>query len=214
MDRDGGGTDDEGSLRAVRLWPKRAVHRALLDAVLECAGDRGYAEMTLSEVLARAGVNNRTFHRYFGSLADCFAEAYELAAEDLAEELLAAGRREETWQAGYRATIATFLAFVRNRSKLARVLVVEHRVADGRAAAQHAKVMGRLARALDRGRHEPAAAERMPSLTSRLVLGMVEFAVGELIVSGRAQDSDELASSLTYVGVLLYCGRQAAEAEI
>ena len=214
MERDGGGTDAEGSLRAVRLWPKRAVHRGLLDAVLECAGEHGYAEMTLSEVLARAGVNNRTFHRYFGNLADCFAEAYELAAEDLGEELLAAGRGEETWQAGYRAAVATLLAFVRNQPKLARVLMVEHRVADGRAAAQHAKVMGRLARALDRGRREPEAAERLPSLTSKLILGMAEFAVGELIVSGRAQDSEELASSLTYVGVLLYCGRQAAEAEL
>jgi AcrR family transcriptional regulator len=214
MDRAGDANDDGGSLRAVRFWPGPGVRRTLLEAVLDCVGERGYGDVTLGEVVARAGTTNRAFHKQFATLADCFAEAYELAAEDLAEHLLTEGRRPESWRAGFRAALVAFLDFVKERPDLARVLLVEHRAAGGRVAAKHADVIARLAQALGRGTGETSASDRLPSFTPQLLLGVTEFSAVELIIGDRTEHADELLPSISYLAVLLYYGREAAEKEL
>ena len=55
---------------------------ALADAVLALVVERGFRELTLQDVLDRTGSSNRAFHRYFESVADAFAAAYERLTTD------------------------------------------------------------------------------------------------------------------------------------
>ena len=60
--------------------------------MLLTAGALGYEAATLQEVAERAGVSRAQFQRHFGSREECFAAAYEAAAERLVEDVLEAGR--------------------------------------------------------------------------------------------------------------------------
>jgi len=57
----------------------------LLFAVMKVAADRGYAQATVSDVIAAAGVSRRTFYECFSNIEDCFLAAYELGAGRLDE---------------------------------------------------------------------------------------------------------------------------------
>ncbi|MFJ3799438.1 TetR/AcrR family transcriptional regulator [Streptomyces sp. NPDC090088] len=60
------------------------VYTAMAQALTE----RGYAAVTVEDVIRRAGVSRQTFYRYFDSKADCFAAAYQAAGESLLTQVL------------------------------------------------------------------------------------------------------------------------------
>jgi AcrR family transcriptional regulator len=201
----------DGSLRAVRSWPQAdALERRLLEAVLACVGESGYPQTTMGAVIERAGASNRAFHRHFASLEECFAEAYELAAEELCAQLIAIGRAERSWRAGLRAALAWFLRFVAEQPQLARVVVLEYQFAGEEAIRKHTELIGRLCAELDRVRSEPGE-RQLPQATAQMALGAIEFGARVAIVREETAKAEEMLDGLDYFVALLYLGREAAE---
>src|SRR6478672_6443881 len=62
----------------------------MLDAVVAAVAEKGYAEMTVADVVARAGVSRRTFYEQFDDRLDCFLAAYVANVEALIAEIAAA----------------------------------------------------------------------------------------------------------------------------
>lgn len=202
----------EGSLRAVRSWPRQAdaLERRLLEAVLACVGESGYPQTTMKRVVESAGSNNRAFHRHFETLEECFAKAYGLAAEELCTQLIAIGRAERSWRAGLRAALGWFLRFVAEQPQLARALVLEYHFAGEQAIKKHAELLGRLGAELDRARGE-AGERQLPRVTAQMALGAIEFGVRIAIVREESAKAEKMLDQLDYFVALLYLGREAAE---
>lgn len=59
----------------LRELKKRQTRAAISRAALELTVDRPYAEVTVAEIAAAAGVSRRTVSNYFSSKAECFAGA-------------------------------------------------------------------------------------------------------------------------------------------
>jgi AcrR family transcriptional regulator len=55
----------------------------LLAAMIALAAEHGYAEVTIAEVIARAGVSRPTFYEYFSDKDACFLAALDSVADDL-----------------------------------------------------------------------------------------------------------------------------------
>ncbi|MET0863445.1 MAG: TetR/AcrR family transcriptional regulator, partial [Nakamurella sp.] len=62
-------TDQAG----LRERKKDATRRALAEAALDLAIERGYAAITISDITEAVGVSRRTFSNYFSSKAECVA---------------------------------------------------------------------------------------------------------------------------------------------
>ncbi len=100
--------------------PKVIDIDALFDAVVRVFADRGYAEATTQEMAARAGVNEVTLFRRYGTKAALVAEAFRhvLARTDFAElqvtgdvraDLVDVIRRYEATNHAYGGAVATLL---------------------------------------------------------------------------------------------------------
>src|SRR4030088_3013757 len=69
--------------------PATITASALARTALMLWDERGYENVALSEVAAAAGVNERTFFRYFGSKSDIVWQAIDTSFSDLHRRLVA-----------------------------------------------------------------------------------------------------------------------------
>ncbi|HEX4307014.1 MAG TPA: TetR/AcrR family transcriptional regulator [Solirubrobacterales bacterium] len=144
-------------------------------SILELSGERGYASLTMAELLNRAGSNRSRFYATWTGKEDCFTSAYGRAADELEDRLLGAGNTVADWDTGLAASLVELAEFTSESPDLAVGLMGEVRVAGGPALRKHDQVLGRLAGALDRGRQEPSATVPPPA-TARFVLRAIEAA--------------------------------------
>src|SRR3954451_8517965 len=92
-----------------------AVQRErLLAAMLRATAELGYREVSVQDVLERAGVSRPTFYEHFENKEACFLAAFDAAAARLRERLEAAGEAEgaENWRGRLRLSLEELLRFV------------------------------------------------------------------------------------------------------
>jgi len=205
------------TLRAVRSWdeaiPERGTDEGVLEAMLLTVGARGYDRATLGEVLKRSGVSRDRFQRHFGGKEECFAQAYEMAADRLGEDLVEACREAGSWRGGFRAALARLLRTVAEQPLLAKALLIEVRAARGRAWDKHQRALERLAEAVDAARREPDA-HPTTKLTAQFVVGAIEESICVEIGAGRAAKVERLLPDLAHLAVLQYFGEDEAWLEL
>src|SRR3954451_15478765 len=77
-----------------------AVQRErLLAAMLRATAELGYREVSVQEVLDRAGVSRPTFYEHFENKEACFLAAFDSAASRLRERVETAAGEGEGWRA-------------------------------------------------------------------------------------------------------------------
>lgn len=199
-----------GPLREVRSWeealPDRDSDAGVLEAMLLTVGERGYANTSVRAVAERARISQDRFHRRFGGKQECFARAYEEAAERLAAQVLAAGRDAGEWREGFRAGLAELLAFVAEQPLQARALLLEVRAARGDAWVKHQEVIARLTAALETARDQPGARPGASPMTAGFVAGAIEESICVELAAGRAAEIEHLLPDLTHLAFLQLFG--------
>jgi AcrR family transcriptional regulator len=63
----------------------------ILLGMAEAMRDQGFVDTTVADVIARAGVSRESFYRLFTSKGDCFAAAFDQAAEILLQRIASSG---------------------------------------------------------------------------------------------------------------------------
>jgi AcrR family transcriptional regulator len=63
----------------------------ILLGMAEAMREQGFVDTTVADVIARAGVSRESFYRLFTSKGDCFAAAFDQAAEILLQRIAAPG---------------------------------------------------------------------------------------------------------------------------
>src|SRR4051794_16802232 len=75
-----------------RALVTRTQRERMLDAMARAVAAKGYAKLTVSDVVALAGVSRRTFYEHFADKEECFLESYTAGASAIAAELAATVR--------------------------------------------------------------------------------------------------------------------------
>jgi len=186
----------------------------LLEAMLLTSGEIGYEQVSVRNVIERAGTSRATFYKHFEDREDCFACAYSEASEWLYRRLLGVARREPTWRAGLRATLAELLEFCANQPALAKALLIEVHAAGKRPLAQRADLMERLSRALDSARREIPSRQAPPPITSGFIVGAIQSLLAAKLLDGDAERAPEMLPGLLHFVVMQYLGESAAWEEM
>jgi AcrR family transcriptional regulator len=189
----------------------------ILDAVTRAVGAKGYAEVTIGEVVKLAGVSRRTFYEQFQDKEECFLAAYETGTELLIGGILEAELDlpvDAGWRDRLRVGIESFLNGLASEPVLAATLIVGVSGAGPRAAqlrqevyeryASEYRMLGRLA-----AHQEPAIAPPADPLLHALVGGMGEL-VQRHIVSEGAETLRDLTPALVEFATVVIEGRRGA----
>ena len=188
----------------------RRLREALLDLCLE----RGYADLTLDRLLARADLDQAAFYRRYADLDACFAAVLgEIYAEffDRATQAVAG---ESGWRDRMRATAYALLRFLRSDERVARLATVEAQHAGEGAQRLFLETFNRLVDLIDEGSAE-AGGPDSPSRATALGVGGVVFArIQEAVAEGELGLGEEEIPELMYGAVFPYLGAEAAAEEL
>src|SRR5690349_7238725 len=123
----------------------------LLQAAVELGTERGFASLTLTDIVSHAGVARSTFYEHFADKEQCFLEAFDHAAELVIERVLAIEPPSAgTNPSPMHAYVAIFLDLCVEEPGLARLVAAD------------VSALG------------PTAAERQQAIRVRIADGLVE----------------------------------------
>jgi len=133
---------------------ERSQRDRILWAMAEVSAEQGYANVSVADVLSRAGVSRATFYQLFRDKEDCFGAAYESLAELITSTLTAEFARLSSQETGARTghraietldkLLALLLQLLVDAPSLARTFFVEVSVASPEAARRRKAAMDRF----------------------------------------------------------------------
>jgi AcrR family transcriptional regulator len=228
--------DGEGELAAAWTLPRGrhglapeyvAAHQRarLLRAVCELCAERGYAETTVSRIVRRASVAQRTFYRHFDGKEACFLAAWEGAAAELEQRVLAAvGAGQAVAQPGAQApargpaerergrgrsrrvvlALRVLLEELAAHPALARTLFVDVLFAGPRALRSRERVLESCRAAL------PAPPAGAPAQAAEAALGGVVETIYHTVLVGEAATLPAIGDELAYCLLCPLVGHEQA----
>jgi AcrR family transcriptional regulator len=187
----------------------------LLVAMLRATAQLGYRELSVQDVLERAGVSRPTFYEHFENKEDCFLTAFDMAAGRLRQRLGAAAEEGETWRERLRLTLEDLLRFVNEEPDAAMTLIVDARAACPPALLRRDDLLDHFASSLDAlVRAESSDDARPSAIAAAGIVGGIEALLYSRINRGETDDIESLLPSLMYFAVLPYEGQAVASEEL
>jgi AcrR family transcriptional regulator len=193
-----------------------AVQRErILAGMIFAVAEDGYRQVSVQDVLERAGVSRPTFYEHFDDKEDCFLAAFDAAGDRLYGRVSEAAKIGVDWRERLRSGMVELLSFVVEEPEAAQVLVIEGRAASPQSLQRRDALLDRFAGCVETtvaGEvEEPAAAS---GLTSAGVVGGIEALLYSRLYRGETEDLASLLPSLMYFAVLPYLGPAAAGEEM
>jgi AcrR family transcriptional regulator len=184
----------------------------VMAAATRAVDELGYAETSVSSIVARARVSRRTFYEMFANRDECLAAVLEDALARIELELERTGVGGLVWRERLRVGLWVILSFLERERVLARVCVV-HALAGGPAVCvQREQALARLAVVVDEGRREGRGGEPARLMAEGLV-GAAYMIIYARLHEGRSEPLTGLLGELMGLLVLAYLGPAAARRE-
>ncbi|HTA96458.1 MAG TPA: TetR family transcriptional regulator [Solirubrobacteraceae bacterium] len=189
------------------------VQRArILAALIGACAEHGIANISVSNIVTRAGVSRRTFYELFANYEECLLAALENSFATAAAPALEAYQAQRGWREQIRAALQALLGFFEEQPQVGRLLVVESLGAGPRVLEHRARVLAQIAGAIDEGRTAGRAGAALPLFTAEGVLGGVLAVMHRRMLEPEPRLL-ELAGPLMGMIALPYLGAAAARRE-
>jgi AcrR family transcriptional regulator len=185
----------------------------IVEALIEIAAERGYAETTIETILERAGLERPAFDRHFRGKYDCFLSTWQEINEGCMREMLEAFNSQDEWPDRLRAVACEIVDSLRNDPARAS-FAVEVLAAGDAARARRDMTMRVIASLIDAGRNEMDDPEAVPHTTAEALAGSAYGQVYAKVVKGQADELPALVPQLMSAAVLPYLGIEAGLAEL
>jgi len=178
-------------------------HRARLTAGLAAAiAEKGYAAVTIADVVRIARVSKRTFYEHFADKEACFLALYAETSDELLELIAsAAASAAGPWDARLAAAARAYFERVAAEPELIRAALLEIQAAGPRGRELRREVQRRYAEQLRSlstaaAAEEPGISALTPALATAVVGGLNELML-EAAEAGQAARMGELAAAAT-----------------
>lgn len=197
------------SVRAPRNWDEAAntgaqVARArICEAMARLVAERGYAAVTVADVVSAVKISRRTFYEHFEDKESCFLETYRIGCENGMAQIDDALRSldDPDWRTRLRVSLEAYVAILANEPHFARVLLIDVLGAGPRALAMREQVLAEYV-AHYRGLRELAREEEpgLPSVPEeflRALVGGIAELVQQVLLESKPKDIPDRLRGLT-----------------
>lgn len=178
----------------------------LIAGLAEAIAERGYAAVTLSDIVRHAKVSRRVFYANFEGKEQCFLAAFEVVVDHLRELIGDGAAGVESWPAQAIAALRAALAFLAEEPDLARLCLLESRTAGPAVTTRFNAAVAELVPALAQGRAERPEGERLPASTEDSTLGSLVSLAQRKVAAGEAAQLGDLLPDCTELILLPYLG--------
>ena len=191
----------------------RNQRQRILAAVAEATSERGYARMSVEDVVRGAGVSRRTFYELFDNKEHVFLEAYDQVGNLLVAAVRAANESENGFANRVTAGFRVFLELLEASPAFARMCIVEVMAAGPEAFAKRTHVMGEFAKLIEENaRTELDHGASVSAMHAQTIVAGAYEAVYRMTAAGEIDRLSTLLPDLVESALLPYVGEEAAAA--
>jgi AcrR family transcriptional regulator len=184
----------------------------LMGATADAVAELGYAELTVGDLISRAGVSRRTFYQLFDDKLECVLAAHQVALDHLTDVIAETCSGQFAWPDSAAAAIDGALEFAARSPNEARLAMIPcHTVPEPKltevARAAHERLEGLLRSGRKRSRGTRAPSE----LTEAALVGALTAIVGARLSRGEVDDLRRLGPELVQIVLAPYLGYEEAQ---
>ncbi|GAA1645857.1 TetR/AcrR family transcriptional regulator [Actinoplanes couchii] len=181
--------------RAIKRGPRRmpaeevaAVQRErLYDALVHTVAEKGYANATVSDICAAAGVTRPAFYALFAGKDDAFLATYRYGTGVLMRLMEKAYDAAPGWRAGARDALGVLLDVLASVPAFATMAIVEIDAVGPLGRQERAELLARFARFFDEAPGQPLPAELVHTVVGGVYSTIYRFAAQGRVVELPAQ---------------------------
>ncbi|MDR3454031.1 MAG: TetR/AcrR family transcriptional regulator [Rhodoferax sp.] len=120
-------------------------HR-LLEGLAQAVAEKGYADVTIADIVREAGVSRRTFYEHFAGKPQALIALFEAASRNALQVLRAAIDPARDWQAQVEQAMTAYLGCLAQNPVLLRTLFIDILGLGAPGLAARRRVNGEIAR--------------------------------------------------------------------
>jgi AcrR family transcriptional regulator len=202
--RDGLGPQLMGEIQRARI----------LTAMVQISGEHDRENVTVAQVVKRAGVSRRTFYEIFIDRDDCFLRAFDDGIDRASRYVLDAYDPDARWAERIRTALTGLLSFLDVERGTGHLLIVGSLGAGSEALERRQSVLTQMITLVDEGRKESKVGTEPPLVTAEGIVGGVLSVLHSRLLEDTPRRLGELTGPLMSMIVLPYLGPTAARKEL
>jgi AcrR family transcriptional regulator len=187
----------------------RDQRERLVAAVPGVVAERGYAGMSVADIVRAAAVSRNAFYKSFADKRECFAVAHDAGHERLFEILSGPCETGGTVEERVEGSLIAGLAALAGEPALARMLFVEAPAAGEEIALRHHDWLARYGTLLRAVAPEEAASNPGPEVET-LIVGGIAGQIGSEVLHGRTTGLPGLIEPMREYVLAFYAPAEAA----
>ncbi|HEU5063139.1 MAG TPA: helix-turn-helix domain-containing protein [Solirubrobacterales bacterium] len=182
----------------------------IIAALANETSEKGYRQVTVADIVRRAGIARNTFYENFRSKEDCFLATQEFAMSTALERVVEAAGRYENWTERVRAGLSAFLQYVVEEPALARTCMVEALSAGPAAVQRYEESQQAFVSLFRLGRDVSPHGGELPDTLEEAIIGGVFWIVYQRLAVSEVKEIPEVLPELVEFALTPYLGAEAA----
>jgi AcrR family transcriptional regulator len=182
----------------------------IITALAQESSERGYQQVTVADIVSRAGIARNTFYENFRSKEDCFLATQEYAMSTALERVVTVAGNLDGWAERVRTGLTAFLEYVVEEPALARTCMVEALSAGPAAVERYEESQEAFVTLFQLGRDVSPHGTELPETLEEAIIGGVFWIVYQRLAAGEVTAIPRLLPELIEFALTPYLGAEAA----
>ena len=188
----------------------RSQRTRIILATAQATMVKGYADTTVADIVAAAGVAKESFYKHFTDKQHAFLEAQQQFTQDILDLCVASYFAEESWPRRVWSALRTLLSLIASNPAIAHLRLVECYAAGPEAVRRAEEITRSFTIFLEEGyRHRPQARE-LSHMSSQAITGAIFEIIQRQVEDGRTAETQRLLPQLTYIAIAPFAGPDEA----
>jgi AcrR family transcriptional regulator len=199
-----------GDQNVSRSFVVHSQRERILDAVANLTAARGYAELTVEDIVEQAAVSLNSFYEHFADKEDAFLVAYEVGHSKGLAIVERAYFGESDWMQGVRAGISALFEFLATEPSFAHIALVDAAVATPLTAERSHVGVSAFTRMLVPGTDEAPGQGARSSVTIEAISGGLFELCLHCVAQAKIEELPQMTPSAAYVALAPFIGGEEA----
>lgn len=175
-------------------------HRArLIDAIAAAVMEKGYAQVTIADVVGQARVSKRTFYEHFADKEACFLAAYGAISDQLLTRIAEAALAQTDLEARLQAATQAYVDMLEERPAITRTFLLEIQAAGEKALRLRRSIQERFVDLLcvmvEAARSELPELSSLPRPLARAIIGGINELLLHTVEQGQQEGLAEVGKT-------------------
>jgi AcrR family transcriptional regulator len=194
-----------------RAFTVESQRDRLLDAMAACCAEKRYAEVSVGDVVTRAGVSRSTFYNLFDDKEACFLDAYDEILGQFVTDVMQAIRTPGlSWEDQAENGLRAALAFMKSEPDFARMCIVDVFSAGPAALERYLSAIRVMATFINMNRDRSGSRGEIPDEIANYLISGAVVVIRSKVVDGDTELLPAIGPDIIYGVLCPYVGQDEA----